>query len=259
MTDDDALGLSCVLAPNASVLTGEGTNTYILGREHPCVIDPGPDDPRHLASILAALEGRTPSHILITHGHADHMALAPCLADLTGAPVLWRGDSTLGLNIDGNGWRLAVLPTPGHTPDHACFDWPETGLLFTGDHVLGPTSTMVAPPDGHMGDYLASLASLESLRARRLLPGHGPPVADGQERIAQLLAHRLNRRAQVLAALTGGPATASAIASALQPTLGPALAQAAALTILAHLIELRDSSHVMTDDPVTLAAQWRLA
>lgn len=264
-------GLRLVLAPNPAPMTGRGTNTYLLGQGRVAVIDPGPALPDHLAAILSALDtGESVSHIFVTHSHLDHSPLARPLADATGAPILAFGDSRAGLSprmaalaarglaggegvdagfapdiaiadgetVEGQNWALRALHTPGHMGNHLCLDW--GGRIFSGDHVMGWASSLVSPPDGDMGAYMASLDRLGRAGATRLYPGHGDPVADPAARIAQLAAHRRDREAQVLAALAQGPADAPALARRIYTDTPAALLPAAARNVLAHLIDLED-------------------
>ena len=227
-------GLRRIVAPNASALTGEGTNTWVADLDRLAVVDPGPDDPRHLRAILAALGGRPLAAILLTHRHADHAALAPALARVTGAPVLAHG---AGLEDGAEAGGLVALHTPGHAPDHLCFRAP--GAILTGDHAMGWASTLVAPPEGDMGDYMASLDRLLALPSLPLLPGHGPPVADGHARLRALREHRRGREAALLAALAGGPLSAEGAVARVHGRLEGGLGRAAALSLLAHLLDLR--------------------
>lgn len=257
-----------ILAPNPSPLTGPGTNTFLLGHEQVAVIDPGPDDPGHLAAIVEAGQGRI-SHILVTHAHLDHSAGAPALARLTGAPVLAFGDALAGRSpmmqrlasgatgggegldlafapditlrdgdvIEGSGWRLTVLHTPGHSGGHLAFLWGDR--ILCGDVVMGWSSTIISPPDGDLADYLRTLDRLAQLRPRRLLPAHGDPIEDPLRRLAELAAHRRERTAQILAALRDGPADAAALARRIYD-VPPVLLPAATRNVLAHLLALTD-------------------
>lgn len=261
--------LRCLTAANPSPLTGTGTNTYLIGAKDLAVLDPGPDLPEHLAAILAAVgPGQRISHILVTHAHRDHSALAARLASLTGAPILAFGDALSGrsaqmtalaphlpaagegldLNfqpdislqdgtrITGPDWELIALHTPGHLGGHLCFAMDH--ILFTGDHVMGWATSLVAPPDGDMGDYMASLRRLQGMGWQTCMPGHGAPIADPKTRLADLVAHRLSREAAILDHLAEGTENISTLTRRIYPDLPSALLPAAERNVLAHLIDL---------------------
>lgn len=254
-------------AGNAGPLTATGTNSYLVGRESPVLIDPGPDDAQHLAAILAALDGRRLAAIVVSHAHADHAALAPALARATGVPVLARGPSGTGqsaamaalvreglrvaapgadfacdasladgaaLDVDGD--PMAAIHTPGHCSNHICLSW--RGILFSGDHVMGWATSVVIPPDGDMADYMASLGRLSRGDWRLALPGHGAAIADPAARIDALTRHRLAREAAILAALTEVPRSVAAVTAEVYADVPSALVGAARLSCLAHLIAL---------------------
>ncbi|WP_353472481.1 MBL fold metallo-hydrolase [Salipiger sp. H15] len=265
-----APGLRRILAPNPSPMTYRGTNTYVLGTRDLAVIDPGPRSQAHLEAILAAVgPGQRVSHILVTHAHLDHSPLARPLADATGAPVLAFGDARAGRSalmrelaetglagggegvdaefspdtelpdgavVEGDGWRLEALHTPGHFGNHLSFAWGEQ--LFSGDLVMGWASSLVSPPDGDLGAFMDSLERLRTRRWSRLHPGHGAPVEDAAARINALLAHRRAREAAILEALAAGPGDAASLAAAIYRDTDPALMPAAARNVLAHLIDL---------------------
>lgn len=283
-----APGLRVVLAPNPSAMTLHGTNSYILGDGRVAVIDPGPDDPAHLAALLAALRpGERIGHILVTHAHLDHSPLARPLARLTGAPVLAFGPATAGRSatmerlassgtiaggegvdagfapdilladgevVEGAGWRLRALYTPGHFGNHLSFVWEDT--VFAGDQVMGWATSLVSPPDGDMGAYMASLDRLAALGARRLWPGHGDPVAEPSARIAGLIAHRRAREAAILEALGHGPADAATLARAIYTDTPAALMPAAGRNVLAHLIDLAERSLARAEGPLTARSRF---
>lgn len=256
-----APGLRRVTCNNPGPMTHLGTNTYIVGEGQVAVIDPGPDDREHLAALLAALRGEDISHIVVTHTHRDHSPLARALAALSGAPivgcaphltppgeggegadhdhlpdrVLAEGDS-----IAGQGWTLRALHTPGHTANHLCFAWPQANLLFSGDTVMAWSTTVVSPPDGDMAALFASLRVLGARAEARFLPGHGPPVGDPKAWCAALLAHRQAREDAVLAALGAVPASAAGLVAKVYPDLPEKVRGAAARSLLAHLVKLRD-------------------
>lgn len=266
-------GLRRILAPNPSAMTERGTNTYILGEGRVAVIDPGPEDAAHLRALLDAVSGERVSHILVTHAHRDHSALAAPLARATGAPVFAFGDAGAGRSeamrrlaarglsgggegvdagfvpdeivadgaaIEGDGWRLEALWTPGHFGNHLCFGWGDR--WFTGDLAMGWSSSLISPPDGDVTQFMASCerlaARLSPGRAQVLHAGHGAPVRDPSGRLAWLLDHRRGREAQILAALGEGPATLPALARRVYADLAPALLPAAERNVLAHLVDL---------------------
>jgi glyoxylase-like metal-dependent hydrolase (beta-lactamase superfamily II) len=277
-------GVRRLTAPNPSPMTFRGTNTYLLGTGEVAVIDPGPDDPAHLAAILAALApGERIGAILVTHSHRDHSPLARPLAEAAGAPVLAAGPSDWGRSavmrhlaetggIGGGegvdetfvpdariaegrevtgGWgRIEVLETPGHMANHLSFAW--RGALFTGDLVMGWSTSLVSPPDGDMGAFMSSCRRLAGRDDRVYHPGHGDPVTDPAARLAELIAHREGREAQILAALeTAGPATADALARRIYSDLAPALLPAAARNVLAHLVDLHERNEVAPQGDLT--------
>lgn len=276
-----APGLRAVTAPNPGPMTFTGTRSYLVGAGEVAVIDPGPDDPAHLAALLAAPgPSERVAAILVTHAHRDHSGAAPALAAATRAPVHgfgprpppsplaaalagaapgggegidagFRPDVTLGdgAEVAGPGWRLTALHTPGHLGDHLCFAWAEGGALFTGDLVMGWAPTLISPPDGGLAAYRASLARLRRRDEAVFLPGHGPAVGDPRGRVDALLAHRAMREGQVLAALEQGPATVTALVQAIYREVDPALHPAAARNVLAHLIDLVERGMVETQGP----------
>ncbi|MFV0333254.1 MAG: MBL fold metallo-hydrolase [Tropicimonas sp.] len=277
-----------VQAPNPSPMTHRGTNSYILGQGDVAVIDPGPALPEHLDALLDALgPGERVSHILVTHCHLDHSALAPALAARTGAPVCAFGSHDEGRSgimarlaaegglgggegidraftpdirlrdgsrLAGENWQVEVLHTPGHSAGHLCFDW--NGMLFSGDHVMGWASSLISPPDGDLGAFMASC---RRLRARPLTichPGHGDPVTAPHARIDWLIAHRLEREAQILDLLSRGPSTLHILTTAIYGATPAALQPAARRNVLAHLIDLEERNRLrirsFPDGTVTL-------
>ncbi|MEZ5911871.1 MAG: MBL fold metallo-hydrolase [Paracoccaceae bacterium] len=285
-----APGLRRVLAPNPSPMTLRGTNTYIVGTGAVAVIDPGPEDERHLAAILAALDpGERVSHILVTHAHRDHSPLARRLAAVTGAPVLAFGDAGAGRSAtmrrlaakgllgggegvdhgfrpdrclaDGevvadDGWQMEALWTPGHFGNHMCFAWQDT--VFTGDLVMGWASSLVSPPDGDLGAFMASLERLKTRGAGIFHSGHGDPITAPGERLNWLIAHRREREAQIRAALAKAAADAASLARAIYTETPAALMPAAERNVLAHLIDLTERNLTACAGELTAQSRFRL-
>jgi len=234
-----APGIRRIVAGNPGPMTYHGTNTYLIDdAAGVSVLDPGPDDARHVADILAAAGGPV-VRILLSHGHADHSGALPALAAAAEAPVFAASDR-FGAEVgesDGVG-DFVALATPGHAPDHLCFARPD-GVVFSADHVMSFSTSVVIPPDGDMAAYIAGLRRMLSRDARLLLPGHGPPITEPRPFIAALLEHRLRREAAVLALVRSGPQTVVAIVAALYVPLDPRLRGAAEASVLAHLLKLR--------------------
>lgn len=284
-----APGIVRVLAPNPSPMTFHGTNTYLVGRERLTVIDPGPDLPAHLAALRAAIGGRPVTRVLVTHAHLDHSPLAARLAAETGAPVLAFGGALAGRSavmrdLAGRGLagggegvdrafradrkltdgarlpleqgEILAVHTPGHMGNHMCFL--TDGICFTGDHVMGWSSSLVSPPDGDVTDFVASCRRLRALAPERLLPGHGPPVTRPAERIDALLAHRAAREAQILDALAAGPAAPAALTLRVYADTPPALRPAAERNLFAHLVDLHVRGRVAARPRLALQAEFRL-
>ncbi len=283
-----AAGLHRILAPNPSPMTWRGTNTYLLGNTELAVIDPGPDDPAHLQAILGACQpGQRISHIIVTHAHVDHSALARPLSDATGAPMLAYGDAQAGRSavmtrladaglasggegidtgfqpdqhvrdgqmITGAGWVLKVIHTPGHLGNHIALGWGR--VCFTGDHVMGWASSLVSPPDGDLTDFMASCARLRRDKWHVFHPGHGAPVSDPAARLDWLIAHRLAREAAILSCLNDAPATARELAAQIYTDTPPVLLRAAERNVLAHLIDLTGKSVVAPQGTLTAAARF---
>ena len=282
-----------VIAPNPSAFTFHGTGTYIVGergRGPVAVIDPGPDDDAHMQALLAALDGETVSHILITHTHRDHSPAAAALQAATGAPTYgfgphpqpkggpaveeggdhgFRPDHVLGDGdtVDGAGWTLTALHTPGHISNHLCFALREEQALFTGDHVMGWSTTVISPPDGSMSDYYASLNKLLPRDDARYYPTHGAPIDAGstggaspQHFVQELIAHRQARETQILKCLEReGAQTIPQMVRVMYHDVPPGLHPAAARSVLAHLIHMVADGRVKADGgAVTEAAVYRL-
>lgn len=251
-----------VLARNASPYTYSGTQSFVVGGKGAvAVIDPGPVDDVHLDAILAAVGGREVAAILCTHTHRDHSPGAAPLAERTGAAIIgcaaltmdhegprsdaafdtdYRPDRVLadGEAVAGDGWTLVAVATPGHTSNHLAFALPETGALFCGDHVMGWSTTIVSPPDGDMGDYMASLSKLLERDDQVYYPAHGDMVATPQRLVRSMLGHRRQREGQIVRAIERGTQDVPAMVSAMYVGLAPALVGAARRSVLAHLIDL---------------------
>jgi glyoxylase-like metal-dependent hydrolase (beta-lactamase superfamily II) len=250
-----------VLARNPSPFTFTGTGTYIVGRGRVAVIDPGPDDPAHVAALLSALQGETVAALLVTHTHFDHSPASRPLAAATGAPIL--GCASLALADDGDraeagfdadhapdgvmadgdavsgpGWTLRAVATPGHTSNHLCFALAEEEALFSGDHVMGWSTTVVAPPDGDMAAYMESLAKVGARSDRRFYPTHGPAIDDPQRLVRGLVAHRRQREAQILRQLRDGAAPIPDLVAAMYAAVDRRLWPAAGRSVLAHLLDM---------------------
>ncbi|TMK85922.1 MAG: MBL fold metallo-hydrolase [Actinobacteria bacterium] len=244
-------GIVCVRAPNPGPFTLEGTNTWVVGTGPTLVIDPGPDDPGHIDAV-----GRAASPIeaiLLTHHHADHRAGAALLAARAGAPVHAaaprQGENSLlpGHAFTAGGVRLEVVGAPGHSKDHVVFFDPASGSLFTGDAVLGRGTSVIDPPDGDLRDYLDSLDRMRALGARTIFPGHGPVVPDADGKLREYIEHRRFRERQILAGLERGPRTPDDLVPLIYGDYPGGLHQAAARSVLAHLIKLEADGAVRRD------------
>ena len=255
-----------VIAPNASVFTFHGTGTYIVGHGKVAIIDAGPDLAEHVDAVLAAVHGETVTHLVVTHTHIDHSPATCHIKAATGAesygfgphgggegPAVEEGadrdfvpDHRIGDGavIGGEGWTLEVVHTPGHTSNHLCFALVEERALFSGDHVMGWSTTVVSPPDGDMGAYMASLEMLKARDEATYWPTHGPPIPQPQRFVGKLLSHRRQREAEILSAVAEGAATIPEVVALRYRGLDPRLRPAAARTVLAHLINLVESGRV---------------
>ena len=275
-----------VVANNPGPFTYTGTGTYVVGRDAPgagvAVIDPGPFDPDHLEAIQAAVGDRRISHILVTHTHSDHSPLARPLAARTGAPVLaaqppqaithasghldeaedeaFRPDIILvgGERIIGDGWTIEAMATPGHASNHMVFVLEEENALFSGDHVMGWSTTVIAPPDGDMADYMASLEAVMARGFSTLWPTHGAPITEPAPFLAAYRDHRLAREAQVLARIEAGDTTISDMVPTLYAAVDQRLWPAASLSVLAHLQKLVREGRVVAEPDTALNATYWL-
>ena len=265
-----------LLAHNPSAFTFTGTGTFVVGNGTVAVIDPGPADPAHIAALLDALKGETVSHIVITHTHMDHSPAAPAIKAATGATIVGcaplvlsddgpRADAGFdatyapdvvmleGDSVSGPDWTLTAVATPGHTSNHLCFALPQEKALFTGDHVMGWSTTVVAPPDGDMADYMASLRKLLDRDDEIYHPTHGEPVTDAQRFVRGLITHRKQRENQILKLLGEGPQAIPAMVAVMYAMVDKRLHPAAGRSVLAHLIDLKARGVV-----AEAGTDWRL-
>lgn len=262
---DTTLPVRRILGRNPGPMTGSGTNSYLIGRNRLCLLDPGPKDDAQLESFMQAIGDATLLYILITHTHADHSPGALKLQQLTGAklvgmpaPQVQGHDMSFapqrqwqdGETIDCDEYRVQLLHTPGHVSNHMCYLLPEEQLLFTGDHVLQGTTSVILPPDGDMSAYLDSLRRLLSLSLRALAPGHGGIIREPAAEIERLIAHRLKREQKVLAGLRElGRCNLDQLVLTVYDDVAAHLIVWAKKTLLAHLIKLqRDNEIIASDD-----------
>ena len=262
-----------VVANNPGPFTFLGTGTYIVGRGEVAVIDPGPDLPDHLDAILKAVGGERVTAILITHHHSDHSPLAGPLKAATGAPIYgcavaghevedtgevkmeaghdhdFAPDISLcgGGEVTGPGWTLQAIPTPGHTSNHICYALKEENALFSGDHIMGWSTTVITPPDGDMSDYLASLARIRAGDFTTLWPTHGPPIREVTPFIDAYAEHRQQRIDQILGALAAGPARIKDLVPRLYADVDARLWPAAARSMLAAILHLERQGRIAAE------------
>jgi glyoxylase-like metal-dependent hydrolase (beta-lactamase superfamily II) len=252
-------GIARVLAHNPSAFTYYGTQTYLIGEREVAVIDPGPDLAEHLDALETAIGGRAVAAIMCTHTHRDHSPAARPLAERTGAPIIGcaplsletvgpRADASFdadyapervledGEVLEVDGKAVTAVATPGHTSNHLCFGY--GAALFTGDHVMGWSTTVVFPPDGDMADYMRSLEKLRTRDDRVYYPAHGPPVTNPQQYVRHLVGHRMQRERQILGLVGERPRPISDIVASAYPGLDPRLTVAAGGSVFAHLLDL---------------------
>ncbi len=272
-----------VLAPNPGAFTYLGTGTYIVGTGTVAVIDPGPNDATHLDALVKALKGETVSHIVCTHTHPDHSPGSRRFKELVGGLIVGcaphpedpaafeaeqpvdGGDSEHsedrsdtdhvpewlmgdGDVIGGPGWTLEAVATPGHISNHLCFAYAADNILFSGDHVMAWSTSVVSPPAGDLNEYLGSLEKVRARSEERYWPTHGPAVTDPQRYVSALYQHRLHRTVQVLEQLAGGPKTIASMVAAMYPGLDTRLVKAAGRSVLAHLVALRQDGRIVASD-----------
>ncbi len=281
---DIAPGIQRITAPNQSAFTYKGTNTYILGGKEVAVIDPGPENKEHFELLLKSLKDRDLTHIIVTHTHADHSPLAKKLKEKTGAPIYAEGvhraardlhigehnpldaaadrdfkpDHELGDGdvIEGKGWALETILTPGHTANHACFALKDADTVFSGDHVMAWATSIVAPPDGSMSDYMNSLEIMMERKETNYLPGHGGRVLRAPDFVRALRAHRKMRETAILSRIRAGDKTIPEIVGVIYRETDPRLHGAAALSVLAHIEDLVANGKVVSDKPAAINGQY---
>ena len=271
-----------VIANNPGPFTFRGTGVYIVGRGDIAVIDPGPDDAAHLEALSRAIAGERLTHIFVTHRHLDHSPAARPLAAHTGAAIYASGiaprfsaddfiaeaGDDFGFKPDtvaqdgdvfsGPGWTLEALMTPGHTSDHMCLALREENALFSGDHIMGWSTTVVSPPDGDMDAYLVSLDKVQARNFSTLWPTHGPPVSDVRPFIQAYKEHRLDREAQIIARLQAGQTQIMDMVPVMYADVDKRLYPAAAHSVLAHMIRLVKQGRVAADGAPGIETAYRL-
>ncbi len=284
--EEVAPGVRRLLANNPSPFTFKGTVSYIIGRGRVAIIDPGPLDEAHIAALLDAVRGETVTHVFVTHTHRDHSPAVPRIKAATGATVLaegphraarplnvgeaprleasndvdFRPDRALadGEVVTGAGWTIEAVATPGHTANHMAFAFKEASLLLSGDHVMAWSTPVVAPPDGAMSDYMASLEKLARRSEPIYLPGHGGAVRDAPRFVQHYIRHRRGREASILHRLGKGEADIPTLVRAIYIGLDPRLVQAAGRSVLAHLEDLVTRGLVETDGPPSIEGRYHL-
>jgi glyoxylase-like metal-dependent hydrolase (beta-lactamase superfamily II) len=281
-----APNVRALCAGNASPFTFKGTVSYIVGRGNVAIIDPGPDDERHIEALLGAVRGETVTHILLTHTHRDHSPAAAAVKAATGAPTYGEGphrasrplhigeinplDAAGDMDfrpdhvlrdadtVAGSGWTLEAITTPGHCANHMCYALKETNSLFSGDHVMGWSTSIVAPPDGAMSDYMASLYKLGERSEALYFPGHGNIIREAPRFVQSYIRHRLGREESILHRLGKGAADIPTLVRAIYIGLDPRLIGAAGLSVLAHLEDLVTRGLVATEGLPSIAGTYRL-
>ena len=285
--EEIAPGVRRVLCNNPSPFTFKGTMSYIVGRGEVAIVDPGPDDEAHIATLLDAVKNETVTHIMVTHTHRDHSPGAARVKAATGAKtygegphraarplhigeaprldasndVDFRPDHALadGDVVSGRGFALEAITTPGHTANHMAFGLRGQDLVFSGDHVMGWSTSIVAPPDGAMSDYMASLDKLARRSEGLYLPGHGDVIREAPRFVASYIRHRQGREASILHRLAKGAADIPTLVRAIYIGLDPRLTRAAGLSVLAHLEDLVARGRVATEGVPSVEGTFRLA
>jgi len=285
--DEPMPGIRRVMADNPGPFTFRGTMSYIVGRGNVAIVDPGPNDPKHIAALLDAVRNETVTHIFVTHTHRDHSPAVPAVKAATGATVYAEGphraarplhigehnpldssgdrhfmpDVRLkdGEVVEGDGWSIEAVATPGHTANHMAYAFREKNALFAGDHVMGWATSIVAPPDGAMSDYMASLNKLAKRGESIYFPGHGPAIKDASRFVHYYILHRKAREDSILHRLGKGESDIASIVRAIYIGIDPRLTGAAGLSVLAHLEDLVTRGVVATDGTPAIDGVYRLA
>ena len=271
-----------LVANNPGPFTFRGTGVYIVGRGEVAVIDPGPDDPKHIEDLMRALDGERLTHIFVTHGHADHSPAAHPLAERTGATIyasalpvrateadvrMEAGDDVSfkpdvgvrdGERFAGAGWTIEAVATPGHTSNHMAYALIEENALFPGDHIMGWSTTVISPPDGDMDDYLASLEKVRDRDYTTLWPTHGPAIREVRPFVQAYLDHRLAREAQIVARLEAGDTRIPDMVAVMYADVDKRLHPAACHSVLAHVARLVKRGLVATDGAPSVASAYRI-
>jgi len=277
-----APGVRRIVANNPGPFTFKGTGTYVVGEGEVAVIDPGPDLSEHVEALLASLAGERITHIVVTHTHRDHSPAAKAVKAATGAPTYGfgphaggqRGEAGIeeggdwdfvpdvvvkdGDAIAGGTWRFEAVHTPGHTSNHLCFALPDAGILFSGDHVMGWSTSVIAPPDGDMAAYMASLDKLLDRRDSVYWPTHGPAITEPHRHVRAFIAHRRERESAIVDCLKAGIDSVPIMVERLYVGLDPRLRTAAGRSVLAHLVDLIGREIVTSDGPATAESRYRL-
>jgi glyoxylase-like metal-dependent hydrolase (beta-lactamase superfamily II) len=284
--DEVMPGVRRVMANNPGPFTFKGTLSYIIGSGKVAIVDPGPDDPAHIAALLDAVRNETVTHIFVTHTHRDHSPAVPAIKHATGATVYaegihraarplhigehnplegsgdrdFRPDVTLkdGEVVTGDGWSVEAVTTPGHTANHMAYAFKDKNLLFAGDHVMAWATSIVAPPDGAMSDYMASLGKLAKRPEQIYFPGHGPAINDAARFVNYYILHRKAREDSILHRLSKGASDIPTIVRAIYIGIDPRLTGAAGLSVLAHMEDLVTRGVVETDGPPAIDGIYRL-
>ena len=287
VVDEVVAGIRRVLVNNPGPFTFTGTLSYIVGRGKVAIIDPGPNDAAHIGALLDAVRGETVTHIFVTHTHRDHSPAVPEIKRATGATVYaegphrparplhigehnpldssgdhdFRPDVALrdGEIVAGDGWTLEAVTTPGHTANHMAYALKEANALFAGDHVMAWATSIVAPPDGAMSDYMASLQKLKKRGETTYYPGHGPAVTDAPRFVDYYIEHRRARETSILHRLQKGESDIPTLVRAIYIGIDPRLTGAAGLSVLAHLEDLAARGVVETDGAASIDGSYRLA